>query len=354
MTWLVVGGAGYIGSHVVRHLRAEGLPVVVLDNLSTGMATRIPPDVPLVVGADTDRRTVARTLRTHHVDGVVHLAAVKSVPESVEDPLRYYGHNVDGLRVLLEAMVDAGVSRILFSSSAAVYGMPRQPKVTEDTPAAPINPYGETKLVCEWMLRAAGAAHDISWIALRYFNVVGSEDAQLAERNGSGLFPKLFQNISTGRPVVITGADYPTRDGTGVRDYVHVTDIADAHAAAVRRLQRGPIAEVYNVGTGKGHSVLEVIAAVRDETGLAVPVTAGPRRAGDPPEVVAAVDKIRRDLAWRARHGMSEMVRSAWRSWAAGPKPDASVAVAAGTPPRPRRAVTRNPQRLGESSPSAR
>ncbi|MGX6601651.1 UDP-glucose 4-epimerase GalE [Micromonosporaceae bacterium Da 78-11] len=311
-TWLVVGGAGYIGSHVVRHLLAEGRAVVVLDDLSTGVESRIPPGVPLVVAADTDRDALARVFAEHRITGVAYLAALKSAPDSVTDPLRYYAGNLDGMRALLEETVRAGVTRVVLSSSAAVYGVPKDTVVTEETPTEPINPYGETKLMCEWMLRAAGAAHGISWIALRYFNVVGAEDSALADREGDNLFCRVIREVTAGRPATVTGDDFPTRDGTGVRDYVHVTDVADAHLAAIHNLERSTTSGVFNVGTGRGYSVLEMIEALRSVSGVPVAVRAAPRRPGDPPEVVASVDSIRRDLSWQARFGLNDMVGSAW------------------------------------------
>ncbi|WP_428963775.1 UDP-glucose 4-epimerase GalE [Micromonospora fluostatini] len=314
MSWLVVGGAGYIGSHVVRRLRADGRDVVVLDDLSTGVRERIPAGVPLVVSG-LDRATIAATLRRYAVTGVVNLAARKSAPESVAQPLWYYEQNVEGMRALLEAAVDVDVRQVVLSSSAAVYGRPPGARVTEETPTEPINPYGETKLMCEWMLRAAGVAHGVSWIALRYFNIVGSTDPVCADTSGDSLFPRVFQRLATGRPAVVTGRDFPTRDGTGVRDYVHVADVADAHAAAIARLESGRCADVYNVGTGSGYSVLEVLAAVREVTGLPVEVEVVPPRPGDPPEVVAAVDKIGREMSWQARNDLYDMVRSTWQAW---------------------------------------
>jgi UDP-glucose 4-epimerase len=326
MTWLVVGAAGYIGSHVVHRLRAEGRRVVALDDLSTGDRTRLPEDVPLVVASDTDRERVARALRLHPITGVVHLAARKSVPESVTDPLVYYRRNLDGMRVLLEEMVSAGVRRAVLSSSAAVYGVPAERRVSEETPTVPINPYGETKLVCEWMLRAAGRAHGLSWIALRYFNVVGAEHEALADRSEGSLFPRVFRAVSEARPVQVTGGDLPTRDGSGIRDYVHVGDVAAAHVAAIRRVEHGPAADVYNVGTGRGTSVLEMIQTLREVAGVRVDAEAAPRRPGDPPEVVAAIGKIHRDLAWSARYDIRDMVASAWRAWAArGASPEPAV-----------------------------
>jgi len=316
-SWLVVGGAGYIGSHVVRRLRAGGHRVVVLDDLTTGRPERIPAGVPLVVGSSRDGDAVRAALHRHAVTGVVNLAARKSAPDSVAHPLFYYEQNVEGMRQLLEAMVDTGVRRMVLSSSAAVYGRPDDTRVTEETPAVPINPYGETKLMCEWMLRSAGAAHGISWIALRYFNVVGSTDPLCAETGGNNLLPRVFQRLTTGRPALVTGRDFPTRDGTGVRDYVHVVDVADAHVAAIERLAAEPCADVYNVGTGRGYSVLEVLDAVRHVTGMPVDVEVAPARPGDPAEVVAEVDKIGRDLSWKARSNLLDMVRSAWQAWRA-------------------------------------
>jgi UDP-glucose 4-epimerase len=202
----------------------------------------------------------------------------------------------------------------VYSSSAAVYGIPPTAVVTEQTPAVPINPYGETKLVGEQLLRAAGRAHGISWLALRYFNAVGADDPTLADRGVSNLFPLAFEAYTNGRPVAVTGADFETPDGTGIRDYVHVADIADAHLAAVDRLERGPAAAVYNIGTGRGHSVLEVLAALESVIGQTVRYRIDPRRPGDPAQVVAAVGCIRDELGWFATRDLTEMVRSAWVS----------------------------------------
>ncbi|UUV31592.1 UDP-glucose 4-epimerase GalE [Amycolatopsis roodepoortensis] len=314
-SWLVVGGAGYIGSHVIRRLRADRRGVVALDDLSTGDAARVPGDVPLVIGSVADRTVVSAVLREHRVDGVIHLAARKSATESVAYPRRYYRDNVEGMRILLDEMIDTGVKRFLLSSSAAVYGVPNNPLVTETTPTAPISPYGETKLICEWLLRSAGTANGLSWVALRYFNVVGAVHPLLADTSNDNLFPLVFQEVTAGRPAMVTGIDYQTKDGTGVRDYVHIADVADAHAAAVERLERQQSADIYNVGTGVGYSVLEVLDAIRAVSGLPVEVTALPRRPGDAPEIVANVDKIAHDLAWKARHDLNAMVRSAWQAW---------------------------------------
>lgn len=323
MTWLVTGGAGYIGAHTVWRLRAEGHRVVVLDDLSTGTSERLPADVPLIVGSVTDREILTRLLREYDIVGVAHLAARKSASESVIQPLYYYQENVCGLLSLLTTMVDMGVPRIVFSSSAAVYGTPATPVVTEQTPTMPVSPYGHSKLVGEQMLAAVAVAHHLDWIALRYFNAVGTDAPHLGDHGATNLFPLVFQALSSGEPLTVAGIDYPTRDGTGVRDYVHVADLADAHVAAVRRLAKVPRGErvgaVYNVGTGHGHSVLEVLATVEAVTGRPVPYTVGPRRPGDSPEVVASTAKINRELGWTARRDLVDMVRSA------GPSSDTVV-----------------------------
>jgi UDP-glucose 4-epimerase len=316
MTWLVTGGAGYIGAHVVRGLCEAGHRVVVLDDLSTGRPERLPGDVALVVGSVSDRPLVTEVLTRYRIDGVAHLAARKSPAESVARPGWYHQENVGGLAALLDGMAGAGVARLLFSSSAAVYGSPRCPRVSESAPTAPINPYGQTKLLGERLIETAGRGRGLSWLALRFFNVVGAADPLLADRVPTNLVPIALSAMRSDTPVTVTGADYPTRDGTGIRDYVHVQDLADAHVAAVGRLMRGPAAaRVYNVGTGQGHSVLEVLHRIAAVTGQPVAHHLGPRRAGDPPEVVADVSRIWRELGWRARYGLTEMIASTWLAW---------------------------------------
>jgi UDP-glucose 4-epimerase len=319
MTWLVTGGAGYLGGHTVLALQALGHAVVVLDDLSTGDPARLPASVPLVVGSVGDRPTVTRVLREFEVAGVLHLAARKSVPESVAAPLDYYAENVGGLVTLLRAMVDARVGRLLFASSAAVYGTPRQLLATEATRPVPTNPYGESKLAGELLLDAVGRAHGISWIALRHFNAVGAGGPLLADHGGGNLVPRIFRALADGRPLPVYGGDHPTPDGTALRDYVHVEDVTAAHVAAVRRLLERPTAEVYNVGTGHGHSVLEVLELVGAVTGRPPAHRIGPARPGEPAQVVAGVAKIRRQLGWRATRDLAGALRSAWSAHCARP-----------------------------------
>ncbi|GAA2257499.1 UDP-glucose 4-epimerase GalE [Streptomyces ruber] len=314
---MVTGGAGYIGAHVVREMRAAGQSVVVLDDLSTGDVSRVPADVPLVNGSVLDRAVLDAALREHDVTGIVHVAAKKQVGESVEQPLRYYRENVDGLRTVLEAAVDAGVGRFLFSSSAAVYGMTDTELVTEETPCAPMSPYGETKLAGEWLVRAVGRAHGMATACLRYFNVAGAASPELGDAGVFNVIPMVFEKLTAHEQPQIFGADYPTPDGTCVRDYVHVGDVASAHVAAVRRLDADPSAAlVLNIGRGEGVSVAELIDVIRSVTGHSglAPRTVD-RRPGDPARVVASAELIAKELGWTARYDVRDMVASAWAGW---------------------------------------
>lgn len=313
MTWMLTGGAGYIGAHVLRSLQAAGERVVVLDDLSTGDARRVPAGVHLEVVSVLDGRRVARTMREHGVRGVIHLAGKKAVEESVQFPLRYYHENADGVRTLLQAMTDAGVRRLVFSSSAAVYGPPNASLVTEDAPTTPQSPYGRSKLVGEWMVADAAAAQGIGAVSLRYFNVVGNATPELADRGGTNLFPRILDALREGRRPTVFGIDYPTPDGSGVRDYIHVADLADAHVAATRLTAR-PGHEVLNVGCGRGYSVLEVLRAFAAETGLDTTPELLPRRAGDAASVVADPRRAADVLGWTARHRLVDMVASAWQA----------------------------------------
>ncbi|ROR43824.1 UDP-glucose 4-epimerase GalE [Kitasatospora cineracea] len=319
MTWLITGGAGYIGGHVVKELTGAGEPVVVLDDLSSGSADRLPAGVPLVEGSTLDRPLLDKVIAEHGVTGILHIAAKKQVGESVDEPLRYYRENVEGLRLVLEAAVAGGVRRILLSSSAAVYGMPDVDLVTESTPCAPINPYGETKLVGEWLLNACATAYGTSTVALRYFNVAGAATPELSDEGVTNLVPMVFERLVAGQPPRVFGADYPTPDGTCVRDFIHVSDIASAHLAAVRRLNAtGPDERVnltLNIGRGEGVSVQEMLTVIGEVTGLDTTAEVTPRRPGDPARVVAAADLIRQELGWSARYDVRETVASAWAGW---------------------------------------
>jgi UDP-glucose 4-epimerase len=319
MTWMITGGAGYIGSHVVRALLDGGERVVVVDDLSTGDAGRLPAGVPLERVTVLDRAALDRVIRDHGVRGVLHIAAKKQVAESVERPLWYYRENVEGLRTVLEAAAAAGVRRFLFSSSAAVYGMPDVGTVTEQTPCAPMSPYGETKLAGEWLVGATGRAHGMATACLRYFNVAGAAVPELADPGVFNLVPMVFQRLTDGRAPLVFGTDYPTPDGTCVRDYIHVQDVADAHLAAARRLAGDPRAAlVLNIGRGEGVSVAEMVAIIREVSGhTGVEPEVAPRRPGDPARVVASADAITRELGWTARYGVRQMVTSAWAGWQA-------------------------------------
>ena len=311
---MVTGGVGYIGGHTLPRLLAAGHGVVVLDDLSSGLPHRLPEGATLVEADVLDTDTVTQALREHRVTGVIHFAGKKSVPESMADPMLYYREIVGGTTSLLTAMLRAGTMKLAYSSTAAVYGVPRKEIVDEDEPTAPISPYGHGKLVCEQMIKSVGEAHGLSWLALRYFNAVGADDASLSDRGISNLFPLVFNAFAEGRPVLVTGDDFDTHDGTGVRDYIHVADLADAHLAAVRRLNREPAAEIVNVGTGRGYSVLDVLAALEEVVGREVPHTVGPRRPGDPAKVVASAERARRVLGWSAQRDLKEMVASAWNA----------------------------------------
>ena len=315
--WLITGGAGYIGSHVVRELTAAGESVVVLDDLSSGDPARLPDSVPLERGSVLDRALLDRVLRERSVDGIVHIAAKKQVGESVERPLYYYRENVEGLRTVLDAAVGAGVRRFLFSSSAAVYGPTEADPVTERTPCEPMSPYGETKLAGEWLVAATGRAHGMATAALRYFNVAGSATPELADTGVTNLVPMVLQRLTRGERPLIFGDDYPTPDGTCVRDYVHVQDIASAHLAAARRLADDPQASlVLNIGTGVGVSVAEMIDVIREVSGHTdLEPEVAPRRPGDPARVVASAESITKELGWTARHDVRQMVTSAWEGW---------------------------------------
>ncbi|HEY1492125.1 MAG TPA: UDP-glucose 4-epimerase GalE [Steroidobacteraceae bacterium] len=313
---LVTGGAGYIGSHVVLQLRARGERVVVLDDLSRGFRQAV-LDAPLIVGRVGDQDTVSRLLREHEVDTVMHFAAFTIVPESVSEPLKYYGNNTCSTRALLECCVAARVRHFVFSSTAAVYGIPAGGVAAESTPTAPINPYGTSKLMSEWMLASVAQATPLTYAALRYFNVAGSDSGGRVGQAtpNATLLIKVACEVAVGkRPhLSVFGTDYPTGDGTGVRDYIHVEDLASAHLDALTYLRGGGTSTTLNVGYGHGYSVREVIDSVQRVTGKKLNVREEPRRPGDPPALVARAERIRSELGWKPRlNDLDTIVRTAY------------------------------------------
>ena len=312
--WLLTGGAGYIGAHVARDLLASGREVVILDDLSTGLRERIPVEATFIQASLLDTDAVRHAL--DGVTGVVHLAAKKAVGESVEQPLLYYRENVGGMTSLLQAMSDAATPCIVYSSSAAVYGEPPWSPISEDSPLAPLSPYGETKVIGEWMVRDEAVARadstPLSWVSLRYFNVAGAGSPELGDTSVNNLIPMVFAALDRGEAPQVFGTDYPTDDGSCIRDYIHVSDLAAAHVAAADLAESSEVAATFNVGTGVGSSVREVMAAVSDVVGRDVGAVAVARRAGDPPELVASVDRIAAELGWSAERTLADMVASAY------------------------------------------
>lgn len=314
-TWLLTGGAGYIGAHVLRSLQTSGRNVVVLDDLSSGLERKVPEGVPLIQANVADRKAVADTLRDFDITGVVHLAAKKAVSESVARPEYYYRENVDGMLSLLEAMAEVGTRCLVYSSSAAVYGNPPDKLVPEDAPLLPTSPYGQSKVVGEWITANAAAIRDLSWIALRYFNVAGAGAPELGDTGVFNLIPMVLRALDQGDRPQVFGDDYPTPDGSCIRDYIHVADLADAHVVAAARCEGEAIGTSYNVGRGEGVSVFEVMTMFNEVLGKDINAQVGPRRPGDPAEVVALADRIRDELGWTASKDLREMVASACEAW---------------------------------------
>jgi UDP-glucose 4-epimerase len=315
MTWLVTGGAGYIGAHVVRAFTERGLEAVVVDDLSSGHREFVPDDVPFVEGTITDTDLIARTLSQHRCTGVMHIAGFKYAGVSVQRPLHTYEQNVTGTVNLLAAMQRAEVDTVVFSSSAATFGTPDVDVVTEETPTRPESPYGESKLIGEWLLRDQATATGLKHTSLRYFNVVGSGSSEVYDTSPHNLFPLVIEALLAGSSPRINGDDYPTPDGTCVRDYVHVADLAVSHVVAAQALADGRWLEpVYNLGSGTGLSVREIMQAMARGTGIDFEPEIHERRPGDPARIVASGDLAARDLEWAMRHSLDEMVASAWQA----------------------------------------
>jgi UDP-glucose 4-epimerase len=313
MKLLVTGGAGYIGSHVVRIAETNGAQITVVDDLSTGLPARINcPLVKIELSKDDAVEKLTTLMTETQFDAVIHLAARKQVGQSVQEPETYYRDNIGGLANLLSAMRNTGTKKLVFSSSAATYGMPDVDKVSEDYPGKPINPYGETKLIGEWLARAAGV-WGLRSVNLRYFNVAGTGYPDLADTAALNLIPIAIEQIRAGKNPVVFGSDYETPDGSCIRDYVHVQDLAAAHLRAVDYLnQETRRYDTFNVGTGVGASVFEVLEALKKASGVDFQITVGERRAGDPPRLVADVSRIEAELQFRCEKDLDEIVESAW------------------------------------------
>jgi UDP-glucose 4-epimerase len=318
MSVLVTGGAGYIGSHMVHALLDRGDDVVVLDNLTTGVRGLVAERASFVEGNAGDLELVTRVMKEHRVNAVIHFAGSIIVPESVADPLLYYANNTQTSRNLIAAAVKAGVDRFVFSSTAAVYGTPEIVPVVEASPTIPINPYGRSKLMTEWMLEDSSRAYDFRYVALRYFNVAGADPKGRTGQStprATHLIKRACQ-AALGRvdALDIFGTDYPTKDGTGVRDYIHVSDLANAHVHALDHLENDGESLVLNCGYGHGFSVREVIDTVSKVSGVKVPTREAPRRAGDPAAIVSDPSRIKARFCWRPRHDdLEDIVASAYK-----------------------------------------
>ena len=315
---LVTGGAGYIGSHVVQQLRNKNRNVVVLDNLSTGFQ-QATLGAELIIGDTGDKNLVTQTLKEHDIGAVMHFAAHTIVPESVSNPLKYYGNNTCSTRNLLECCNDHGIKHFIFSSTAAVYGIPAEGLAREDSPLSPINPYGTSKLMSEWMLRDLSAATDLTHIVLRYFNVAGCDpQGRIGQSTRKAtLLTKVACEAAVGTrdQVAIFGTDYPTPDGTGVRDYIHVEDLANAHLMALDYLEQGGQSNTFNCGYGHGYSVREVLDMVGKVNGKALNIEELPRRAGDPPSLIADASRIRETLGWQPTFDDLEQIVQTSLNW---------------------------------------
>ena len=312
-TVLVTGGAGYIGAHVAAELLKSGYSIRIYDDFSNGLHRRVDGKFRDIVDGDMlDRVKLLAAL--DGIDAVIHLAAKKAVEESVKDPLKYYENNVGGTLNLLGAMAAKGVKQLVYSSSAAVYSPNDKEAVLEDDPTAPLSPYGASKLLSEKLISSVGSAEQISNISLRYFNVVGSNIAEFGDNSKDNLVPKVFLALKNGKRPQIYGSDYPTPDGTCIRDYIHVQDLALAHIAALKKVESGYISQVYNVGSGKGYSVKEMMDQISKSIGRDINPEVSQSRAGDSPKLIASIDKIKEQLGWSPKASLEEMIDSAWQA----------------------------------------
>jgi UDP-glucose 4-epimerase len=310
---LVVGGAGYIGAHVAYLLQENGYGVRIYDDFSNGLKSRIDGKFSdVVIGDVLDRQALISACEG--IDAVIHLAAKKAVGESVDNPLKYYENNVGGTLNLLAAMSLKGVNRIVFSSTAAVYAPSEKLSITEDDLTEPLSPYGQTKLLSEKLISAVAKAENLSAISLRYFNVVGALRDEFADNSKDNLVPKVFAALKAGKNPEIYGSDYPTKDGSCIRDYIHVSDLAKAHLVALEKVFAANVDEVYNVGSGTGYSVTEMINQIAESIGKAITPTLSPRRPGDTAQLIASITKIERDLGWKPERSLKEMIDSAWQA----------------------------------------
>ncbi|AEJ23744.1 UDP-galactose 4-epimerase [Weissella koreensis KACC 15510] len=317
MSTLVLGGAGYIGSHMVDSLRAQNKAVVVVDNLATGHRLAVPEDVPFYQVDIRDKAALSAVFDQEEIDQVVHFAASSIVPESMTDPLKYFDNNTAGMISLLEVMLEHNVKQIVFSSTAATYGDAKESPIKETTPQLPINPYGLSKLQMEQIMGWADKAHDLKWVALRYFNVAGAKpDGSIGEDHPTEthLVPIILQTALGERDAItMFGDDYNTPDGFNVRDYVHVMDLVDAHVLALDYLAKGNASNQFNLGTANGYSVKQMVEAAREATGMEIPAKVGPRRAGDPDSLIADSTKARNVLGWNPQYeSVKEIIKTAW------------------------------------------
>jgi len=310
---LVIGGAGYIGAHICQSLVDNGYSVRIFDDFSNGLHRRIDGKfTDLVEASILDRSALISAM--DGIDSVIHLAAKKAVEESVSNPLKYYEHNVGGTLNILAAMAVKKVTKIVFSSTAAVYAPSEKSAIDETDLLAPLSPYGATKVMAEELIKSVGAAEGFSTISLRYFNVVGSTKVEFADNSKDNLVPKVFAAIKRGESPEIYGSDYPTKDGTCIRDYIHVADLADSHLSALKRVESAIVHEAYNVGSGRGFSVKEMIDQISVSMKRELTPKICPRRSGDIPQLIASISKIERELGWKPKRSLKEMIDSAWQA----------------------------------------